>query len=243
MDIWRTSTLEQFVSNRVSGNIDVISPSDWRHVPTEFNPADLASRCTSVLSLMESSLRWSGPEWLAKPVAFWPHKNVSIMRTNLEEKMTASVNAMQVRNCLLKFQRFSCAKRLIRNWAFVNRALQLIKRSKGAQCGPLTAPEIQGAHFEILRGVQEESFDQEVRDIVSNGQVQKSSPLRNLTPFVDDQGLVRVGGSLSQSENLEDKKLPILLPKCHNFTWFIIRQSHEENFPCGTQQKRRLCAV
>ena len=94
MDIWRTSTLEQFVSNRVSDIIDVISPSDWRNVPTEFNAADLASRGTSVLSLMESSLRWSGAEWLAKPVAFWPHKNVSIMRTNLEEKMTASVNAM-----------------------------------------------------------------------------------------------------------------------------------------------------
>ena len=130
---------------------------------------------------------------------------------------------------------------MIRTWALVNRALQLIKRSKGAQCGPLTAPEIQGAHFEILRGVQEESFDQEIRDIVSNGQVQKSSPLRNLTPFVDDQGLVRVGGSLSQSENPEDKKFPILLPKCHYFTWLIIRQSHEENFPCGTQQT--LCAV
>ena len=180
------------VPNRVSDIMDVISPSDWKHVPTEFNPADLASRGTSVLSLMESSLRWSGPEWLAKPVAFWPHRNISIMRTNLEK--TASVNAMQVRNCLTKFQRFSSAKRLIKTWAVVNRALQLMKPSKRAQCGPLTAPEVQGAHFEILRDVQQESFYQEIRDIVSNGQVQKSSTLRNLTPFVDDQGLLRIGG-------------------------------------------------
>ena len=70
--------------------------------------------------------------------------------------------------------------------------------------GPLTAPEIKGAHFEILRDVQEESFDRQIRDIVSNGQVQKSNPLRNLTPFVDDQGLLCVGGRLSQSENPED---------------------------------------
>ena len=125
-----------FVSNRASDIIDVMSPSDWQHVPTEFNPADLASRGTSVLSLMESSLWWSDPEWLAKPVAFWPQKNVSTIRTNL--KKTASVNAMQVRNCLIKFQRFSSAKRLIRTWPFVNRALQLMKRSKRAQCGPLT---------------------------------------------------------------------------------------------------------
>ena len=106
----------------------------------------------------------AGPEWLAKPVAFWPQKIVSIMRTNLEK--TAGVNTMQVRNCLIKFQRFSSAKRLIRTGASVNRALQLIERSKRAHCGPLTAPEIQGAHFEILRDVQEETFDQEIRDIV-----------------------------------------------------------------------------
>ena len=129
------------VSNRLSDIIDVISLSDCEHVPTEFNPADLASRGTSVLSSKESSFWWSGPEWLAKRVAFWPHKNVAIMRTNLDEK-TASVNAMQVRNCLLKFQRFSSAERWIRNWAFVNRALQLKKRSKRAQCGPLTARKI-----------------------------------------------------------------------------------------------------
>ena len=144
----------------MSDIIDVISPSDWKHVPTEFNPADLTSRGTSVLSLMESSTWWSGPEWLARPVTFWPHKNVSIMRTNLEEKKTASVNAMQVRNCLINIQNFSSAKRMIRNWAFVNRALQLMKRSKRAHCGPLTAPEIQGEHFEILRDVQEEICDQ-----------------------------------------------------------------------------------
>ena len=116
-----------------------------------------------------------------------------------------------------------------------------MKRSKRAQCGPLTAPEKQGAHLEFLRGVQEESFEQEIRDIVSNGQVQKSSPLKNLTPFVDDLGLLRVGGMLSQSEIPEDKKFPILLPKCHYFTRLIIRQSHEENIHCGTQQP--LCAI
>ena len=188
---------KSFVSNRVSDIIDVISPSDWKHVPTEFNPADLASRGTSVLSLMESNLWFSGPKWLAKPIPFWPHKNVSIMQRNLEENKTTSVNAMQVRNCLIKIQRFSSPKRLIRIWAFENRALQLMKRSKRAQCGPLTAPEFQGAHFEILRDLKEESFDQEIRYIVSNGQVQKSIPLRNLTPFVDDQALLRVGGRLS----------------------------------------------
>ena len=112
---------------------------------------------------------------------------------------------MQVRNCLIKFQSFLSAKRLIGTWAFVNLALQLMKCSKRTQCRLLTAPGIQGTHFEILRDVQEESLDQEIRDIASNGQVQKSSPLRKLTPSVDGHGLLRVGGRLSQSKSRRQK--------------------------------------
>ena len=43
------------------------------------------------------------------------------------------------------------------------------------------------------------------------------------------------------SQKIQKTKFPILLPKCHYFTWLIIRQSHEENFHCGTQQT--LCAI
>ena len=50
---------KQFVANRV-GKIKRYGEIQWRYVPTEENPADVASRGSETVS--ESW--WSGPEWL-----------------------------------------------------------------------------------------------------------------------------------------------------------------------------------
>ena len=58
---------KQFVENRVR-KIQAKSEITWRHVPTEMNPADLASRGGSV---EHRELWWNGPEWMANP-EHWP---------------------------------------------------------------------------------------------------------------------------------------------------------------------------
>ena len=51
---------KQFVANRVA-KIRLYKDIEWRYVPTDNNPADLASRGAQV---EESQLWWTGPEWL-----------------------------------------------------------------------------------------------------------------------------------------------------------------------------------
>ena len=58
---------KQFVENRVR-KIQAKSEITWRHVLTEMNPADLASRGGSV---EHRELWWNGPEWMANP-EHWP---------------------------------------------------------------------------------------------------------------------------------------------------------------------------
>ena len=62
----------QFVANRVS-KIQQQSEIAWRHVPTEDNPADIASRGGS---LSEKPQWWNGPEWLHDPCQ-WPDSFVT----------------------------------------------------------------------------------------------------------------------------------------------------------------------
>ena len=50
----------QFVANRVK-TIKEHEIDEWRHVPTDQNPADLGSRRGSVT---DADLWWNGPEWL-----------------------------------------------------------------------------------------------------------------------------------------------------------------------------------
>lgn len=55
---------KQFVANRVHQIRDVIPASQWNHVRSEENPADSATRGSTVKNLLEHSLWWQGPKWL-----------------------------------------------------------------------------------------------------------------------------------------------------------------------------------
>ena len=58
---------KQFVDNRVR-KILAKSEIKWRHVPSEDNPADLASRGGDV---QQKELWWNGSEWMGNPKD-WP---------------------------------------------------------------------------------------------------------------------------------------------------------------------------
>ena len=57
----------------------------WNHVKSSANPAYCASRGSLVKNLIESQLRWYGPEWLAKPNIAWPQFSVPLTTENHEE--------------------------------------------------------------------------------------------------------------------------------------------------------------
>ncbi|GAB0089341.1 hypothetical protein DMENIID0001_038640 [Sergentomyia squamirostris] len=63
---------EVFVRNRVSTILSYSKVSQWRHVSTHENPADLVSRGSSSHQLISSDLWWYGPGWLTKSQEHWP---------------------------------------------------------------------------------------------------------------------------------------------------------------------------
>ena len=70
---------KQFVSNRVE-KIRQRPEIEWRHVPTQDNPADLASRGGGITSL------WlNGPEWLSNKEN-WPPNPVTSASVATEEE-------------------------------------------------------------------------------------------------------------------------------------------------------------
>ena len=46
-------------------------PSQWQHVSTEENPADLCTRGANPSELADSPLWWNGPDWLTKDFKEW----------------------------------------------------------------------------------------------------------------------------------------------------------------------------
>jgi len=85
-----------------------------------------------------------------------------------------------------------------------------------------------------MKLVQQISYGQEIKDLESQ-EVSTTSSLKTLHPFIDDKGILRVGGRLQQST------LPyhaiyqiILLPK-HHFTKLLVSSEHIRLHHAGPQ--------
>lgn len=86
-----------------------------------------------------------------------------------------------------------------------------------------------------LRPVQRESFSDEYRAMKEKRAIAASSRLLSLTPFLDGDGIIRVGGRLENSALPYETCHPILLPKNHILTKLVIRGEHARNLHSGLQ--------
>ena len=104
------------------------------------------------------------------------------------------------------------------------------KRNKSDQRSkhlPLEARELADAEKFWVLSAQQECFYDEMASL-RDGKEPSSRQLLSLHPFLDEKGLLRVGGTcrLSQSE-------PMVLPGKHRVTRMIIRQAHEDLLHAG----------
>jgi len=65
--------------------------------------------------------------------------------------------------------------------------------------------------------------------------ISRKSRIANLSPFIDELGLIHVGRRLRRSQLTFSQKHPTLLPSRHFLTDLIIRQIHETHFHAGIQ--------
>ncbi|XP_051165713.1 uncharacterized protein LOC127284361 [Leptopilina boulardi] len=66
--------LETFEANRIAQIQGATNSDDWRHVPTEVNPADVISRGQMPADFLINQLWKQGPIWLREEEENWPPK-------------------------------------------------------------------------------------------------------------------------------------------------------------------------
>ena len=65
------SSLKTFVAHHTDCIQRSIPATQWKHVSSGDNPADLLSRRILPSKLITSALWWHGPSWLSKPPSEW----------------------------------------------------------------------------------------------------------------------------------------------------------------------------
>jgi len=193
-----------YVANRVSEIQDITSNFLWHHVASEDNPTDILSRGAGLEELWHSSQWWNGPAWLEQGEELWPHSNAVLEETPLEQRKhnvcMANINGFE------EISRFSSLKRLKRVMAYCLCFIYNARNPKGKKFGSLTVDEIEEALLQCIRKTQELSYPDELRDLQAGRPVRKNSKLLALHPFVDKDGLIRVGRRLQAAVIDYDQK-------------------------------------
>ena len=191
---WKT-----FVANRVAEIQDLVPATQWKHVPTDSNPADHASRGLTPKELVCKDLWWNGPTWLRLTSNNW----LSPMFHSLVLlESTQVVMAVTPADTTALWKTFSSFDKLIRvvSWCrrFYYRCRQQAKEQSAAPLC-LTSEEVASTKIVILRLSQQQSFPN-----VYQALLEQKTPINKVIqhyfPYLDKKGLVRVGGHLGRAD-------------------------------------------
>lgn len=230
-----TRDLKVFVCNRVNEIHELTNGFSFNHVPTDMNPADMASRGVSPKRLQSSTLWWDGPAFLSQDKPNWPQLTHSLSHTNLPEIKNTSHCHIATTNNVIQIERFSNLTKLKRVYGYVFRFINNCKKSNLKLTGPLQVDELNKSLLTLVKHSQRNSFNEEYNAIKNNKAVNRKSKLLSLNCFIDSEDLLRVGGRIKNSDFDFDKKHPLILDAKHHLTILLFRHEHERLFHAGPQ--------
>ncbi|XP_053686784.1 uncharacterized protein LOC128736332 [Sabethes cyaneus] len=229
---WKT-----FVANRVAEITTLLPAINWHHVDTHNNPADVISRGALPEQLINNSLWWHGPSWSESSSTDETTSTLDVTQqrqVEREQRSTAVAYLVVYENQFLDDMLSRYYPNLTLLLRITARMLRFPHREQRVT-NRLTPQEINSAMQVYVRHVQSQHYQKEINQLQRNGEVNLSSSLRQLKPYLDEHHLLRVGGRLQLSELSYGMKHPILLPRNSLLTALILHHEHHEQLHCGPQ--------
>ena len=243
-------SFKAFVAHRIGEIQSATDPSQWHHVPTAENPADVGTRPITILELKSNDLWWNGPEFLKKRISEWPKGKSSqeideLARKELKQNVLFSVHIESPINLEdSQFQKlhprkfrvgslFNGLQTCLRKWAMVFRAVRNFQGKNQFGNGVFHPEEIKGALNYLIKQAQQEFYGKEIAEMtrcktsLANCK-QPVSDIRQFNPFIDDEGLVRSNSRISKFVQIYgfEKTHPIILHRKSEIARLIVEDAH-----------------
>jgi hypothetical protein len=236
-----------FVANRTGACQALTKISEWRHVPSAQNAADLGTRGMTVADLAQSEMWWKGPKFLQGPASgFPPRFNVTdyTVEKSIKDEFRPLLNfhctseddsSLEMSEAVTKFldpKLFSVGE-LYDGWkALRRRATYMVSTVKKTTDGSFRKKshgekEIQ-AEMLLIKMAQSQSYGDIIEALQSNKPIPKKHSLAKFAPFLDENGLLRSKSRLEHSDIMpEGTRLPIILPSKHRITFLMVMSAHQ----------------
>ena len=253
----RTRRYRVFVANRVQLIEEYTKGRNFRYVATKENPADLASRGISPRDRKGVEKWLKGAEFLRQQDEKWRTESpeVEIVEDDVEVKVEKKANAIvvQQRSVLESLElRISSWHRMKRVMAWIRRFGSRCRGTQGGieregansslsvRSGPtdgqaqstssddLSVQELEAAERAIIKMMQERDLGDELKELKKEKGRKRKGKLWRLSPFVDEWGILRVGGRLANASEDDSFKFPVIIPKRTTCTKRLIEWHHSK---------------
>ncbi|KAG1935726.1 hypothetical protein F2P79_019030 [Pimephales promelas] len=227
-----------YVANRVERIRLSTDAGQWRYVASEDNPADHASRGVTAKQLTASNW-FTGPEFLWQKELPTGEIMVGEIESSDPEVKKAQVHdtqAKEAKTLLERVHKFSDWARLVKAVARLKRLAKEIKGLKPRSSDASSLEERKEAELTIIKMVQEATLCQEIQCLRHHKETKlkdKVSQLHKLCPFLDDQGVMRVGGRLAHAALHLHMRYPAILPRDSHVSALLIKHYHERVYHQG----------
>ena len=226
-----SSRLKVYVQNRVGEIQRNTTVSQWHHVATDENPADIATRYIETQELRENKVWWNGPSVLQSGVYSEFHPNGipdEVMKEMKHESFTFCTTTgkthLDIMDILVKSvgSLYNGYSRTLKLLMTVVRATVKMRKLT------LTEKEIrERAFFLLIRQSQLKSFEHEIDTLLDGKKLSTRHPMGKLNPFIDERGILRSSSRLTRIKNIDyGEKYPIILSSRCPITRMIGENAH-----------------
>ncbi|KAK6178334.1 hypothetical protein SNE40_013133 [Patella caerulea] len=130
-----------------------------------------------------------------------PDTSVTVLKTRING---TSTNSDQLGTD--RYSKFSCWKSLVRVVSLIKARIRRVNNSVDIH---------EDAETFIVKSVQCEVYEEEIHNLKHNRPLQRTSKILFLNPYLDKDGVLRVGGRLNNIAETFSEKNPILIPGRH----------------------------
>ncbi|XP_076289812.1 uncharacterized protein LOC143213643 [Lasioglossum baleicum] len=200
-----------YVANRVAEIQRMLSLAQLHHLP-------------------RFKLWWRGSEWLSSPD---PLPAVPTEETTHEDEELKAHHVTTQRgntSCTL-IEHFSNLTRMFRVLAWCRRWAPGSRKTESV----ITVTEMQEIKLILLRLEQSASFSEDIANLRRNQPVAAKSRFAKLCPFLDEDGVLRVGGRLQAANLAYDRMHPAILPDESPLAKLWVDAAHKQCLHGGTQ--------
>lgn len=260
----KPGSLTPYIANRVTAIQEVSTAQQWRHVPGQENPADLLTRGATVQDIQHNALWWHGPSWLKLSSSCWPNtvikpdniddpealqqaknrarkgKLVAYLSKPIVPNITTMVNHAPI--SLLN--KHSDLERLLRVTAYVLRFVSALKErisNKGRErhctraTTAISSEDRRKALLFWIKHTQCVYLSKEIGVVKRGAALEKSSSICKLTPWLDNDNVLRITGRVKFSELPFGTKHQIIIPPESRLANLLVYEAHYTTVHGGPQ--------